>query len=319
MFHSTYDHVIGIDVASQKLDVHDLRSSQHSTFNNDDLGIEKLIAQIQKSGQAILVVVEATGGYETDLVDAVLDAGIDCSVVNPLRVRRFAMGCGKLEKTDKIDAQIIAEFGAFVTPVLKTPLSPERRKLRALVHRRNQILSACLSEKNRLKQSRDNEVSQLIEASVDFMENQIADIDRRISDVITGCDELSKQAKLLNSCSGVGIVTVSTLLSELPELGQLNRGQIAKLVGVAPFARDSGTKEGRRKTQAGRASIRKVLYMSALVCTQRNDRLKAFYNSLVKRGKPKKLALVAVMRKLLVILNTMIKNQQSWNIQTPNT
>ncbi len=319
MIHSTYHNVIGIDVASRKLDVHDLNSGKHKAIDNNQTTIRKFVARIQDSGESILVVLETTGGYETELVDALLEEDIDCSVVNPLRVRRFAMACGKLEKTDQIDAKIIAEFGAFVSPVLKQPLSSERKKLRALVHRRSQILSTCLSEKNRLKQVRDDEVRQLVEDSIEFLQNQIATLERRINAMIKESKELSEAAAILTSCAGVGPVTVSTLLCELPELGTLNRGQIAKLVGVAPLAQDSGTKQGRRRTQAGRAMIRKTLYMSALVCTQRNERLKAFYHSLVERGKPKKLALVAVMRKLLVILNTMLKNQEKWRTEPANT
>lgn len=310
MYHSKYHNVIGVDVASRKLDLHDLQKNKHQVIDNDLPAIQRFVRQCKSSTTSMLVVMEATGGYEQHLVDALLEANVDCCVVNPLRIRQFANGCGKLEKNDKIDAKIIAEFGAFVTPVLKEPLSPERTKLRALVHRRSQILSQISAERNRIPQTRDDDVRDLVEEALQFYAKQMKSIDQQIETTIKSCEELSQQADILNSCQGVGPATTGMLLSELPELGHLNRGQIAKLVGVAPIARDSGLKEGKRKTHAGRAMIRKVLYMAALVSTRHNPKLKAFYESLVKRGKPKKVALVAVMRKLLIILNAMIKNQK---------
>ena len=312
MFHSKYHNVIGIDVASRKLDLHDLQNGKHQVIDNDLPAIRTFVRQCKTSATSVLIVMEATGGYEQHLVDALLDAKIDCSVVNPLRIRQFANGCGKLEKNDKIDAKIIAEFGAFVTPILKERLSPARTKLRALVHRRVQILSVISAERNRVGQTHDRDVRALVEESLQFYETQIKNVDRQIAATINTCEELSQQAEILNSCQGVGPATAGMLLAELPELGQLNRGQIAKLVGVAPIARDSGMKEGKRKTHAGRAMIRKVLYMAALVSTRYNPKFKAFCESLVSRGKPKKVALVAVMRKMLITLNAMIKNQKKW-------
>ncbi len=312
MYHSKYHNVIGIDVASRKLDLHDLQNSKHQVIDNDRSAIQQFVRQCNATGTSVLIVMEATGGYEQHLVDALLEANVDCSVVNPLRIRQFANGCGKLEKNDKIDAKMIAEFGAFVAPILKERLSPARTKLRALVHRRSQILSQCSAERNRIAQTHDTDVRALVEESLEFYGKQMKNVDKQITAMIRAYDELSRQADILTSCQGVGPATAGMLLAELPELGQLNRGQVAKLVGVAPIARDSGLKEGKRKTHAGRALIRKVLYMAALVSTRHNPRFKAFYESLVKRGKPKKVALVAVMRKLLVTLNAMIKNQKNW-------
>lgn len=312
MYHSKYENVIGVDVASRKLDLHDLKNNKHQIIDSNLKEIQKFVHRCKASTGRVLVVMEATGGYEEQLVDALLEADVDCSVVNPLRIRQFANGCGKLEKNDKIDAKIIAEFGAFVAPVLKEPLSPTRKKLRALVHRRTQILSQCSAERNRIAQTHDSEVRALVQESLDFYQKQMKSVDKQIASTIAVCEELSRQAEILNSCDGVGPATTGILLAELPELGQLNRGQVAKLVGVAPIARDSGLKEGKRKTHAGRAMIRKVLYMAALVSTKHNPRFKAFYDSLVKRGKPKKVALVAVMRKLLITLNAMIKKQEIW-------
>lgn len=312
MFHAQYHNVIGVDVASRRLDLHDLRNGTHHTIDNSPSAIHKFFRRFATAEEPILVVMEATGGYENVLVDALHEAGIPTAVVNPLRIRQFANGCGKLEKNDRIDAGMIAEFGAVVKPVLKERLSPQRRKLRSLVHRRDQILSQCSAERNRLQQTDDPHIQEMIQSALDFYQKQIKQVDTEIDATIRQCAELQKKAEILHSCQGVGMATVAILLAELPELGQLNRGQLAKLVGVAPIARDSGQKTGKRKTHAGRAMIRKVLYMAALVATRHNPRLKTFYQSLIKRGKPKKLALVAVMRKLLLTLNAMLKNNQTW-------
>ena len=312
MFHSKYDNVVGVDVASRKLDLRDIKGNPHEVIANTLPAIRKWIGRVTTDGQSLLVVMEATGGYETLLIDALHEAEIDCAVVNPLRVRQFAIACGKLEKTDKTDARIIAEFGAVVAPVLKQPLTPELRTLRALVQRRAQIVALCSAEQNRCERANDPDVQEMIESSLKFHRQQLRDVEQRIAAVIRSCHEMAAKSAILNSCCGVGPATIAVLLSELPELGQLNRGQIAKLVGVAPINRDSGTTERKRRTHAGRATVRKVLYMAALVGTQRNAKLKTYYQSLLTRGKPKKVALVAVMRKLLITLNAMIRKQQMW-------
>jgi len=312
MFHDKYHNVVGVDVASQKLDVYHLQQNTHRTIDNSATAIKKFVRQTIDSDQTNLVVMEATGGYETPLLESLLEAEIDCQVVNPLRVRQFARACGKLEKTDEIDAKIIAKFGATIEPTLKSPLSPARKKLGALVHRRDQIVSQQQAEQNRVKQTTDPIVSQMIDAAIALYQQQLKEINRLIAQTIASCEELSTQAEILGSCCGVGPVTIGVLLAELPELGQLNRGEVAKLVGVAPLARDSGLKERKRKTHAGRGLVRKVLYMAALVCTQKNPRFKEAYRKLLERGKAKKVALVAIMRKLIVTLNAMIKNQKKW-------
>ena len=312
MFHSVYNNIIGVDVASRNLDLHDLQNAEHTVIENTACAVRKFVRPCQRSNVHILVVMEATGCYEQTLVDVLHEAGIDCTVVNPRRIRQFGNGCGKLEKSDKIDARIIAEYGAIVDPSLKEPLSPERRKLRALVHRRSQIISQRSAERNRMKQTRDRDIRTMIESSLNFYQRQLDEVDTQISAVIQTTAELVQQQEILNSCPGVGPATTGILLAELPELGELNRGQIAKLVRVAPIAKDSGTKEGRRRTFAGRSMTRKVLYMAALVSTRDNPGCKAYYQTLVERGKPRKVALVAVMRKLVITLNSMIKNQKMW-------
>ncbi len=313
---SSYDSVIGVDVASRSLDLFYPDESRHVQIENSVVAVTGLARRIQKSGQRTLVVMEATGGYENVLVDALHDANIDCAVVNPLRVRQFAQSCGKLEKTDRIDACVIAEFGALVTLKLKQKPSPAQKTLRALVHRRDQILSQSGAEQNRLKQTTDPDMKEDIQLAVDFYKKQLHSIDGRIAKVIREHDELAVDHDILASCPGVGVVTIAVLLAELPELGRFKRGQAAKLVGVAPIARDSGLKEGRRKTAAGRAPVRKVLYMAALVATRHNPRMKRCYQDLIARGKPKKVALVAVMRKLIITLNAMLRDHKSWS-ETP--
>ena len=206
-----------------------------------------------------------------------------------------------------------------VGSLLKEQLLYERQKLRALVHRRLQILSQQSAERNRMKQSRDEQIQELIQEAITFYQKQMDQIDKQISTLITAKEELKRQGEILNSCPGVGPATIGILMAELPELGERNRGQIAKRVGVAPIARDSGTKEGRRRTTAGQSLVRKILDMAALVSTRHNPRFKAYYEALVQRGKPKKVALVAVIRKMLITLNTMSKNQKMWNEKTATT
>jgi transposase len=217
-----------------------------------------------------------------------------------------------IEKTDQIDAAIITRFGEVVQPRLAAKPTENEKKLRALVHRRDQILRQIGAERNRLQQTADAETKEMMENAVAFYKMQIKTIDKRIAEVVSKSDELAPKAEVLSSCPGVGVVTVGILLAELPELGQLNRGQVAKLVGVAPIARNSGQKEGKRSPHAGRSMVRKVLYMAALVATKYNPVMHRFYQRLLAKGKPRKLAIVAVMRKLLITLNVMSKTNQKW-------
>lgn len=307
-----YKQIIGVDVAMGKLDVYDTLTQQHQVVENSVEGMADFLRQLKRRRRTTLVVMEATGGYERLLVEALHEADIDCSVVNPFQIRSFARGCGLIEKNDPLDARLIARFGEVVQPPLHAKPSPSEAKLKSLVHRRDQILSQISAEKNRLPQAYDREAQALVQQAIDFYKTQLQDVDRRIGLVLQECPQLAAKARLLQSCPGVGAATTGMLLAELPELGTLNRGQIAKLVGVAPLAKDSGTKSGQRKTYGGRSLVRKVLYMAALVATRYNPRLRTYYQSLVARGKPKKVALVAVMRKLLVTLNVMVRDQQPW-------
>lgn len=308
---AVYTNVFGVDVASRKLDIHDDSKGLHQTIDNDVAAVAKFVKSIRRRAK-VLVVMEATGGYEQTLVDALHEADIDVAVCNPLQVRSFAKGVGIIEKNDPIDAAVIARFGKVVEPKLREKPTESERKLKAFVHRRDQMLSAISAERNRLAQCRDTDICEAIEQAIAFYKQQIKTIDKKIAQTIEATDAMAAKAKILLSCPGVGKATVGMFLAELPELGRLSRGKIAKLVGVAPIVRDSGQKEGRRSTFAGRSLVRKVLYMAALVATRHNLRMKEFYQRLLSKGKPAKVALVAVMRKLLVTLNVMIREEKNW-------
>lgn len=309
---TVYTSFIGVDVASRKLDLHDSLKGKHQTIQNSADAIQSYIEKLLRRKGKFLVVMEATGGYEQPLVDALHDAQIDVAVCNPLQVRSFAKGIGIIEKNDPIDAAMIARFGEVVRPKLREKPTQSQRKLKALVHRRDQILGQQSAERNRLAQTRDPDMREIIEQAVAFYKNQLKVIDQKIAQTIQECEIMQRKSDLLTSCPGVGVATVAMMLAELPELGQLNRGKIAKLVGVAPIVKESGLKQGKRSTYAGRSIVRKVLYMAALVATRYNAPMKQFYQRLLAQGKPTKVALVAVMRKLLVVLNIMLREENLW-------
>jgi transposase len=308
----TYATFIGVDVASRKLDIYDSSRREACIIENQEDSIAPFVKKLARKRRKVLVVMEATGGYEQRLVDALHQADIDVAVCNPLQVRSFAKGIGIIEKNDSIDAAMIARFAEVVQPKLREKPTESERKLKSLVHRRDQMLSQIAAEKNRKSQTHDAEVRESIGQAIDFYKAQIKQVDQKIAQVIAKCKTMEAKSQILMSCPGVGVATVAILLAELPELGQLGRGQIAKLVGVAPIVKESGTKEGKRSTFGGRSIVRKVLYMAALVSTKYNPRLQQFYQRLRAKGKPAKVALVAVMRKLLVTLNVMVREQQVW-------
>lgn len=254
---------------------------------------------------------EATGGYENLLVDMLHESKIAIAVVNPRRIRDFAKGVGWDAKTDPIDAKLIAYYGEVVEPKPSVAKSPQEKELTALVVRRRQLLKMITMESNRLGQAAAS-IAKFIKASLKSMKTQVKTLDQLIAKSVEESAANARKVEIMTSVKGVGPVAISTFIAELPELGELNRGQIAKLVGVAPINHDSGQHQGKRKTGAGRSSVRRVLYMSALVATRYNPRIKAFYQRLLAVGKPKKLALVAAMRKLLTILNMLIKRDELW-------
>jgi len=312
-----FTQIVGVDVSKAKLDFVLADDQQPLSINNTRKEIVgKLVGQIENP-ECTIVVMEATGGYEDQLVTLLHEHKIALAVVNPRRVRNFADGLGWDAKTDPIDARAIAFYGRVVRPEAQMAKSGEEKKLKNLVGRRRQLLDLINQEDNRLKQTADLEIRGYIQQTLETLNKQVKTIDERLAQSVKSNTADARKIEILESVKGLGPVTVSTLLAELPELGRLNRGQIAKLVGVAPMNRDSGQVSRKRKTQGGRSYVRRVLYMATLVATRFNCRIKVFYQRLVAQGKPKKVALVAAMRKLLTILNTLVKNDVLWNAE-PN-
>ena len=257
------------------------------------------------------VVLEATGGFEMPIAGELELVGLPVSLVNPRQVRSFARATGKLAKTDAIDALLLAQFAEAVKPPVRPLPDEETRELRALVDRRRQLLEMLTSERNRLRPA-SKRVGRLIQEHILWLKQQIDDLDKDIGELIRSSPIWRAQEDLLRSVPGVGRVLSCTLLTHLPELGSLNRGQVAALVGVAPLNRDSGAFRGKRSVWGGRSAIRSALYMAALVASQHNPVIKAFYHRLRAAGKPAKVALTACMRKLLLILNSMLKRGTQW-------
>lgn len=308
---------IGVDVSKAKLDIAVGDDPRVITIANSQQQIAaELIARIQHP-RSTIVVLEATGGYERVLVDTLHQHHIALAVVNPRRVRDFAKGIGQDAKTDPIDAQTIAAYGKVVRPTPQPAKSEADQKLSALVTRRRQLLDLIGQENNRSQQIMDPEIRESIQEILQTLNKQVKNIDQRMQKCVSQSKANARKVEILQSVKGIGPVAVSTLVAELPELGQLNRAQIAKLVGVAPMNNDSGTGSGKRRTIGGRSYVRRVLYMATLAATRFNPRIQRFYQHLLIQGKPKKVALVAAMRKLVTILNTLIKNDEIWKDESP--
>jgi len=301
---------VGIDVAKETLDVAVRPGGERWRVNNDEAGIKQLVGQLLKLAPA-LIVMEATGGYEAELALALTEAGLGVRVVNPRQVRDFAKGKGLLAKTDSLDAGILAEFAETYRPEARQLLDEQAREMAALLARRRQLLDMRTAEKNRLEHAR-GEVRKRILAHVAWLESEIDRIERNLDDKIRRSPLYVEKNERLQSVPGVGKQTSLSLILNLPELGTLNRKQIAALAGVAPFNRDSGMNRGKRTVWGGRANVRAVLYMAAVVASRHNKVIRAFYKKLLAAGKPKKLALTACMRKLLTILNAMTRARSSW-------
>ena len=303
---------IGFDVSKAKLDFAQESQAKPETIDNNSTSIKKLIASLTDAQRkTTLVVVEATGGYERLLVESLQDAAVAVAVVNPRRVREFAKGIGIDAKTDSIDSKVIARYGEVVALKPVQPKTKAQKELAALVTRRRQLLKMINMEKNRLGQAIPV-AAKLIKEMLKSLKKQLKTLDQQIAKAVENEKTASRKVQIMHSVKGIGPVAISTFIAELPELGLLTRGQIAKLVGVAPINDDSGKHQGNRKTFAGRSSVRRVLYMAALVATRHNERIKIFYQRLLAKGKPKKLALVAAMRKLLTIINSLIKRDELW-------
>jgi transposase len=301
---------IGIDVSKAKLDVAVGPKEQIWQADNTAAGIASLVKRLVEVNPS-LIVVEATGGYEADLVEALCKADLPVARVNPGRVRKFAQGMNWLAKTDRIDARLLARFGEKANPRQTQLPSEQEKRLAALVKRRKQVLDMLVAEQNRLEHA-DSDVLSYIQDSLTMLQSQLDELDVVIQSHIDQTPDLKKKRDLLTTVPGVGKVTASTLTAQLPELGSCDRKQIAALVGVAPFSHDSGKMRGRRFIRGGRPPIRSVLYMAALSAIRFNPVIRPFYNRLITSGKQFKVAIVACMRKLLAILNAMIRNDQAW-------
>jgi transposase len=302
---------VGIDVSKAQLDVAIRPTGEKESVTNDEAGIKALVARLDKI-QPERIVLEATGGFERLLLRALISAELRVAVVNPRQVRDFAKATGQLAKTDRIDAEILARFGQAVRPQLRPLPDAVTVELRALTARRRQITEMIVAETNRLALASKG-VRKHIEAHIRWLKADLQRADKDLDQSIRQSPIWRENEDLLRSVPSIGPVISRTLLAELPELGQLNRKQIAALVGVAPLNRDSGTFKGRRSIWGGRASVRAALYMAALVASRRNAVIRTFYKRLRDTGKAPKVALVACMRKLLTILNAMIKHKTRWS------
>jgi transposase len=306
---------VGIDVAKADFIVACRPPDASWTAGNDTPGIAATLDRLRAMAPA-LIVLEATGGYETALVAALATAALPVVVANPRQVRDFAKATGQLAKTDRLDAHILALFAERVQPTPRPLPDAALRHLDALVTRRRQLLDMLTAERNRLEHAA-SPIRRNLTQHIRWLERRVADVDRDLDDTIQRSPVWRAKENLLRTVPGIGPVVSRTLLADLPELGQLNRKQIAALVGVAPLARDSGTFKGRRVVWGGRAPVRAVLYMGALVASRRNPVIRAFYLRLLAAGKPKKLALTACMRKLLTILNAMMRTDTTWTHPVP--
>jgi transposase len=309
--------VIGIDVSKDQFVICTLPSDERWTTGTDPGAIELLVKRVGAL-QPHLIVMEATGGYEAPLAAACASAGLPLAIVNPRQVRAFAQAVGRTAKTDAIDAGLLARFGARVQPPPRPLPTAETTQLAQLVVRRRQLLEMLTAERQRLAQlaTPTGPVARDLRNHIRWLEKRVTDADDEITTAIQRSAVWRVNDDLLRSAPGIGPTVSRTLLAELPELGTLNRRAVAALVGVAPFNCDSGHYRGRRMIWGGRSSVRAALYMAALVASRHNPVLARFYQRLRAAGKPAKVALVAVMRRLLTILNAMIKHQSPWRPDT---
>lgn len=304
----------GIDVSKATLDVALLPSGEVLQFGNDAVGIEELGKKL-KSSTVDLVVMEATGGYETAVATTLVGIGLRVAVVNPRQIRDFAKATGRLAKNDRIDAQVIAAFGQAIEPEIVRLPEKEARELEALVVRRRQLVAMRVQEVNRLGLMQ-GAMRKRIKAHIDWLEQEIDKLDVDLTAGLRRSPAWRAKDELLRSMKGIGPITSSTLLVALPELGELDRRAIAALVGLAPFNRDSGIMRGRRSIYGGRSQVRTLLYMAATTAIRSNPVIRAFYQRLKSRGKPHKVAMVACMRKMLTILNAMVRQSTPWTPET---
>jgi transposase len=309
----TLEHFVGIDVSKDTLDIAVRPTNEKLQVRNDDEGIDMLLKRIGplKPG---LIVMEATGRYHQLLFGRLLAANLNAIAINPRQARDFAKAIGRLAKTDRIDADVLAEFGDRIRPELRTVADGATQELEAICTRRRQLVGMLAAEKNRLH-SAPVLIRSRIKKHVLWLEKQIKELETDLDKQIRSTPAWREKDDLLRSCKGVGPTTSHTMLACLPELGTLSRGQIAALVGVAPFNDDTGKHRGRRHVQGGRIDVRCVLYMATLAAIRHNAAIRAFHKRLIAAGKAKKVAITACMRKLLTVLNAIIRNKTSWDAE----
>jgi transposase len=303
---------VGIDVSKATLDIYFRPMGKVVKVTNDEAGISDLVEQL-KTVEINLIVLEATGGLETEVIIQLQTALLPVAMINPRQGRDFAKATGRLAKTDAIDAQILAHFGEAMKPSVLAIESESARQLSELVSRRRQLVEMRTAEKNRSSRARGKALAN-IQAHLEYLEQTIKEVNQEIEQLNQNNQSSIDKINLVKTVPGIGSVISTTLVADLPELGQLTAKQIARLVGVAPINHDSGQHQGKRRISGGRGHIRAALYMGAVVAMRHNPIIKAFYDRLVERGKSKKLALTACVRKMLVILNAMVRANQPWKV-----
>jgi transposase len=302
---------VGVDVSKDRLDVHVRPSAEAFVMARDGKGLEELVERLRTLAPH-LIAVEATGGFETIVAAAVAGAGLPLVVVNPAQVRHFAQAVGKRAKTDPIDAAVIAHFVEAVKPELRALPDEAQRLLAELVGRRRQIIEMLVAERQREKRVANARVRKSLARHIKVLEKELPEIDDDIGTLVRGSPVWREKEDLLVSCPGIGPTLARTMLAEVPELGALDRRAIASLVGVAPYTRTSGRWKGKSMIGGGRAPARTAIFLAALVASRYNPSLKIFYQRLLTAGKPKMVALIAVARKLLTILNAMLRDKTKW-------
>jgi transposase len=309
------DFVVGIDISKDKLDIGIIPTSENWSIPNEVEGLAELAFRLSDLSPK-LVVMEATGGFERPVRAVLEQAGLPCAVVNPRQVRDFAKSKNILAKTDSLDALVLASFGEKMEPKVRPGKDKETQELEAIVTRRRQLIGILTGEKNRLGQVASEKMRTNIQEHISWIEKCLKDLEKDMRKRIKQMPEWREKAKIIRSVPGIGPVTMCTMLALFPELGKLNRKQIASLAGLAPFNRDSGKYRGQRRIWGGRAPVRSVLYMATLSAIRWNRVIKAFYTRLKEAGKKPKVAITACMRKLLIILNSMVRSGNMWQSQT---
>lgn len=307
----TAPRFVGIDVSKDRLDVHVRPFGNSFAAQRDSKGLEQLVSELRQLAPA-LIVLEATGGFEVTVAAALAGAHLPIAVVNPRQIRDFARATGRLAKTDALDAQVIALFAERIRPDARPLADADSQALSELVARRRQVVEMIGMETNRLHQARNPRVQRMLRATLKTLTDQLAELDRDIDNAVRRSPIWQAADDLLSSVPGIGDVTAHTLIADLPELGQLDRRRIAALVGVAPINRDSGQMRGKRTIAGGRSDVRNALYMATLSAIRWNPVISEHYRNLVDRGRPKKVALVACMRRLLGILNAIVRTKTPW-------